>query len=243
MLSDCKLCGKQKKLIKAHIIPGSFYKYSKDNSDYLMLISDNDYPKKSRIGVYDNNILCKECDGNIIGIFDNYAKNLLFDQNYTIMKYSNIKYFKIENFEYDKLMMFFLSMVWRASISKHDFFASVNLGPQYESTIKEIIRTGDLNTNIFSCLLLKYHGHLANFFEAPSRERYNGVNYYRFKFVDYLLIIKVDQRPVLKNFKSLIIQPNRPIYIRYTEFTKSTSFKRLINFAKNNQYFKKLENQ
>ena len=34
----------------------------------------------------------------------------------------------VDNFEYSKLKLFFISMVWRASVSSHKYFNRISLG-------------------------------------------------------------------------------------------------------------------
>jgi hypothetical protein len=77
----CKGCGKNKKLIKAHIIPKSFYMNLRGDANHLNIISGNVKERqiRSNIGDYDTNILCKDCD-TIMEKYDDYGNKLLLDQ-------------------------------------------------------------------------------------------------------------------------------------------------------------------
>lgn len=77
----CQYCGEDKKLIKAHIIPESFFKPLRaDNGDvpYLMTDLQGEFPKKSPIGVYDKTILCRDCEDQFAQ-WDEYGFKTLVD--------------------------------------------------------------------------------------------------------------------------------------------------------------------
>ena len=69
----CKWCNEDKKLIKAHIYPRYFYE------GFGYLIGKNERPVRCRQGIYDPGILCENCDRNVLGVFDQYAKDILMD--------------------------------------------------------------------------------------------------------------------------------------------------------------------
>src|ERR1700694_5389785 len=77
-MSICKLCRKDKRLIRAHIIPESLYASLRSDSKVPRIYSNEEgiHPKRVRTGIYDSEILCAECD-NTIGVWDNYAQELL----------------------------------------------------------------------------------------------------------------------------------------------------------------------
>lgn len=59
----CKGCGSDKKLIKAHIIPESFFAGLKTPGNHLLMVSDTlKYPKRAPLGPYDKEILCHDCE-------------------------------------------------------------------------------------------------------------------------------------------------------------------------------------
>lgn len=113
------------------------------------IINKKERPNKRFTGEFESDILCVSCDNIILGTLDSYAINLFFKGfNDDIVKIHNVKnlngydYSVIENIDYKKLKLFLLSILWRASISKRDFFRDVNLGP-YENIIREMILLND----------------------------------------------------------------------------------------------------
>ena len=115
-IMKCKFCGKNIKLIKAHIIPEGFFRLLRfgDKPPELHSNKEGVYPKKSPIGVYDKGILCSECD-NAIGIWDNYAQDLLlnsFSESCALFQGDVKLGYKIDKYDYEKLKLFFLSVLW-----------------------------------------------------------------------------------------------------------------------------------
>ncbi len=69
--ASCKLCGKNEKLCKAHIIPKALM------GNKLTMFSMNNFPtNSSSTGSYDDGILCSLCDG-ALGELDNELKKFL----------------------------------------------------------------------------------------------------------------------------------------------------------------------
>ena len=75
---QCKFCGNDSKLIKAHIIPAGFFHRLKQGQEALEMITNKagEYTKKSPVGVYDRTIVCNKCEA-IWQEWDNYAQRLL----------------------------------------------------------------------------------------------------------------------------------------------------------------------
>ncbi len=229
IIGKCNLCGTVKKLCKAHIIPKSFYYGLRKNNEipYLYSVGLSIHPKRIRVGIYDNNILCLECD-HTIGKFDCYAAELLLQPSYNIIDYKDEKFIKIDTFNYIQLKIFLLSVVWRASITSIDIFSSIYLG-EYESIIKAIIAESKLlYDEYFSCILIKYDSELANNIPNPEMRNFNGINYCRLRMAQYLFIIKIDKRPFDVEFIKYIMKPEKPLMIVYKSFKNSSDYKNLI---------------
>ena len=76
----CQLCLQEKKLIKSHIIPDFLYRRAGmfDNNFVQTNTVDNiEAGRPARrvpSGEYEFDILCADCDGRIIGGYENYAR-------------------------------------------------------------------------------------------------------------------------------------------------------------------------
>jgi hypothetical protein len=134
----CKLCGKDEKLIKSHIIPESLWPHRKHGGKQKVYSSlSKHYPKRSQKGIYDTAILCENCE-KLFSPWDDYAQTLLLsdiEKNY-IIENGKIVCFEIKDYDYHKLKLFFISLLWRASVSTHEFFQGVKAN-KFENQLKK----------------------------------------------------------------------------------------------------------
>ena len=211
----CKFCGSESALIKAHIIPAGFFRRIQQGKETLELITNRagEYTKKSPVGVYDQTIVCKECEA-IWQEWDNYAQQLLAEEplNGLARYHGNQKIcYVVDNFEYRKLKLFFISMVWRASVSSHKFFSRISLG-QFEDIAKQhIVNSDPGDSEDFSVVVSKFNHPLAKGTWDPYMYENSGVNYIRFYLASYMADIKVDHKPTPTQLSKLAITQNRPL--------------------------------
>lgn len=82
--------------------------------------------------------------------------------------------------DYEKLKLFFLSVLWRAGVSKQQLFNKVQLGP-YEEKLKQVVLSKEVGgVENFSVALSKFDAP-ANVTGIlnPDRTKYEDVNHYR----------------------------------------------------------------
>jgi hypothetical protein len=232
----CKLCRKDEKLIKAHIIPESLWPHRKHGGKQIVYSSlPKNYSKRSPKGIYDNTILCGNCE-RIFSPWDDYAQSLILqnikNKNYIIE--DGIKVcLVIEDFDYSKLKLFFISLIWRASVSSHEFFREVKAN-NFENQLKKMIIESDPgNEDSFSVSLARWSDHdiesgIGRGILSPWRRRFSGINFYNFYFAfGFLATIKVDRRPVPHQLRHSILNPNTPLYVYILQFSKSKEIKHI----------------
>ncbi len=237
----CKFCGNQKaKLIKAHIVPACFYREIKKDSGPLLIAQGGEHNKKSPTGVYDKNILCATCDGKI-GKWDNIAIQFFTDTSKWLKKDAKGEtYYEIWAYDYKALKLFFISLIWKASVSKNTMYKYVNLGP-FEQKALNHLRTEDPGSiHDFSVILYKFSSTIdPNFMYNsngqikamlnPVADRKDGFNYYRFYLNEFILLIKVDKRPLKKPFLNLALEENKPLFIMEIDFDASLEKKWMLS--------------
>ena len=225
----CKLCEREKKLINAHIIPKQLYKpigeASGGESPWVYGVGTDKKSQQSQSGIYDPDILCRECDGDLIGPWDNYGQILLRSspspENYIVDDAGKPAGYKIDTFDYHQLKLFFMSILWRAAITSDSFFARVQLG-YWEDKLKKMILAQDPGSeNDFSVVLSKYEGDCSEIMPSPTKHKLDGVNYYRFRIPKYVFLIKVDKRNFPPKFAPFILSPNQPLLIGVMEYMDS----------------------
>lgn len=124
-----------------------------ENHRFLKFNPKDHFEKDDRIyklpkGEYESGILCKECDNNIIGKLETYGNLAIYGKGIQNSRAPTIETFRTQsgtlfarasNLDYNQFKLFHLSILWRASISKRDFFKEVNLGPHEEIIGKMIL--------------------------------------------------------------------------------------------------------
>lgn len=201
----CKFCGQEKKLIKAHIIPKKFYlglKYDR----YLCINSKVGKYFVQQQGGYDSNILCADCDNHILGKFDKEGYRILFG-DFSKYKYVQphplYKIYQIDNtnFDYAKLRKFFISILWRASISKLEEWSNINLGG-YEKKAYEILKDKREYDQLFKILIYKNNNSEdLNQEVLIAKEKTKTYKKYLIQMAGYRIEIIVDSSRLTKQYK------------------------------------------
>lgn len=198
----CRGCGEERILIKAHIIPKSFYMDLRAGASHLKVIPSalSEFVKRSNIGDYDSEILCEACD-QYLGRFDEYGKAVLIDKTHefvSIAKYGAVAGWIISGCDSSRLNKFLLSVLWRASISSRPFFKRVKLG-SYEEIIRSYLWGEQTWINNIGCVISKFNvSKVAQNAEKtifdPDKFKYRGINYYRLYLGGFVVWVRVDQR-------------------------------------------------
>lgn len=115
-------------------------------------------------GDYESNILCANCDNQIIGQLESYASTIFYGGKLPVkvknfVKPDGLEFSQVSGINYDKFKLFLLSLLWRASISRRDFFKNVNLGPYEEKIRKMIYENNPGFANAYPCIITSYRKH------------------------------------------------------------------------------------
>ena len=140
MKGICHLCNEEKLLVESHIIPEGFYKNIYDDKHRAWYASKFRNTKKIMQKGYREYLLCKNCDGEIIGKYDKYAIEVIRDKKH-IKETDYINALKWDGLDYELFKLFHLSVLWRAHISTETTRA-VNLNTEETNEIKKYILSG-----------------------------------------------------------------------------------------------------
>jgi hypothetical protein len=106
-------------------------------------------PRKVPSGEYEINLLCADCDGRIIGGYENYAQKASFGDVSKInpnakeaIGVDGSKALQFKGLDYKNYKLFLLSILWRMSISQRPMFSEVDLGDHNE-VLRQMIYTGN----------------------------------------------------------------------------------------------------
>jgi len=240
-MMQCRLCGEQRKLVNAHIVPEAFARVLRIDGETPVLISDtlNTFPKKCPIGVYDEGILCDRCEPQFSRV-DDYGIQVLLKQFRDLFVVVNeaekTVAFRASGVDQEMLLRFFIATLWRASVSTHPFYRRVNLGP-YEgfarqAIIKPSLPISDVFAVVLSCWLTsEQHSSLTTGLMDPFRENWDGVNAYRMYFGEVVAYIKVDKRPFGSPLKEYMLLSGEQVTVIARNFDESKDFQSMIRTA------------
>lgn len=144
------MCNEVKPLIEAHIIPKAMFKsirVAPGKPLYIIQDRDGARPIPSPQGEYDTGILCESCEKRF-NIYDTYGIRFIKDLDRVglpvIVKGRRVG-LVVPTYDCKMLKLFFLSVLWRASISTRPFFRNINLGT-YENELHDMIDQGNPGT-------------------------------------------------------------------------------------------------
>ena len=232
----CRLCGKITRLIKAHILPKGFYspiwdygELGQPQIERVPIVVSLSEPRKKPIqtqsGIWDRQILCAACDGNSFGPLDQYATHFLIE-NPSWTPYAQDEHGEpilqiVESYDYRKLKLFYMSLLWRSAVTSHTFFKEVRLGP-WELRLRKALLAGDPGPQeFFSVVPFCYTGEFGKIMQNPIRQRIGGVNYVRF-------VIKVDQRPGAQQLACMTLDPGRELRVVTKAFTDTQEHRKVL---------------
>jgi len=178
----CKLCLKESDLCNSHIIPEFLYKSVYDEKNRMLMISDNSetsnipYQKGLR-----ERLLCKNCESKL-SKYEKYAKESMYGG--IVIKVRKVNFGLEIIVDYKSFKIFQMSILWRASISSHDFFANVSLGYPHEERMRKMIYEENPGRQYeYGCLVItsfKYIEKIQKFITMPEKFHYMGHWAYRF---------------------------------------------------------------
>ena len=221
-MKRCRFCGKEKPaLIKAHIIPRSFFKLVRGDAKYSteLRASENAVTREAlQAGYSDDDILCEECESKFTPydthgfavftkVFEN--QNIYRDPNEFECAYL------LPDVDFRLLKLFVLSVLWRASVSRLRFYRNVDLGQRHEDKIKSLIASGTIEGTDdyqFVCSHQKDHPYPKVILE-PWKRRIEDINYAQFYLPDVQILVKVDKRPLPDFLRKIMVTSKPPHYI------------------------------
>jgi hypothetical protein len=205
--------------IKAHLIPQAFVKEVRgDGKGYALTTGDVSSFQPSQNGRYDDAILCAPCD-NILGKDEKYAFETL-----TAIRRSAThivdRAFMVDGVEGDRLLRFAAGTVWKFTLTK-PHYGRIDIGP-YRTALQALLYGSAADGGAVDAFLMKLHsGDDESYLNrAPSPQRYEGVNFVRFSVGGFIVLLKLDRRPVTKLPIAAWIRENTSILIPAIAFNE-----------------------
>jgi hypothetical protein len=237
------MCGEEKSLIKAHIIPRAFFKAGQLGDGTPILVDDEAQYKfqRSPNGVYDQSILCGSCERSFQDCDDYGIKVLLTDfENFFRPIPGGFEAIHSDAAVVDKtlLLRFLIAVIWRASISTQTFYREVNLGP-YENVALEFLKLSQTAAPIaFDAVLACWetthlNSYAVSVLTGPTRTRLNQSTSYRVSFGKITAFVKASGTSFMAPFAPLSVASSPILRIMNRDFGESVEFDAIRTVAIN----------
>ena len=209
----CKLCLNDADLCKSHIIPEFCFYPFYDPSHRFIEVTDVKKGKvrKGQKGYWEK-LLCQSCEAHI-SRFERHARRLFVDPlpslhpgTRTVRKHVRLRY--------NLLKLFFLSVLWRSSVSTNSFYKFVSLGPHEETMRKMLLNDDPGSPDLYSVLPYALHFErvwLRDFMVEPTWTKFEARRCYRFVMAGFVIFIFVSSHPLHGELLRHVLSPNRTV--------------------------------
>lgn len=247
-MPSCKLCGLDRKLIRAHVLPRFCFADALKEEGYVIEVTNatDRYNRKLPVGIYDRELVCEPCE-RLFSPWDSYGKFFLFDRDFSGEKRADCQRGSaliISEYDYTKLKLFFLATLWRAAASSQAFFAATDLGPHLGS-LGHLVRNRDPgDSQQFPVLLSRFDGPSDRYPDLdpkhaclnPQRAKFLDVNCVKLYVADFIAWIKVDSRPFREPYSSFCLAPSTPLNLFLRDFGRSKELRAMWQITQQSKH-------
>lgn len=211
--SVCRLCLEEAALCKSHIIPEFLFKPLYNEKHRFRELID---VRAGRLKIgqkgYTEPLLCAKCESYING-FERHVRRLFTDP-LPPGGATTPRLREFANLGYAPTKLFFLSVLWRASISTLPLFKHVDLGP-HEEKIRVMIKgrlPGKSTEYEVSLLTLMFEAdHFRDFIPEPTVTRANGCRVYRFVLAGFVVFFYVSSHHPPSSHPAISLSESAPV--------------------------------
>lgn len=242
----CRLCLQEKaKLAKSHIVPAAFWREGKagpiQEPPYLLSRQVGFFPRRAPVGVYDQTILCPECE-KLFQEVDDYGIQVLL-QDFSslfmpVMEGGVLRGFESRQVDQMKLLRFFVSVAWRASVSTQPFFRKVDLGDHLAEAAKSVLQPGvDVDRKHFSCMLTvrRAEGRIKDVAESlisPVPKLLHGATCFELPFGRAVAVMRVGQPAFAALIEQSSLASSQKLHVLATDFASSDDMRTMVDVVK-----------
>jgi hypothetical protein len=168
-------------------------------------------------GLYDDELFCKACEDKFM-IYDAYAFKLLNEQGSRrkILRDEQGRVLGVyyETYDYNKLKLFFMSVLLRAGLSNVFFFKHVKVGT-YLGLLKEALDAGQAPAPNDFAVFLAYYDEIKKgpVVFPPAQQKVGKIRFYHFHIGYVIFYIKVDRRDPPQELQPIILQPSNRLFL------------------------------
>lgn len=226
----CRLCQQIKPLCHSHALPNSAFRLIFRNAagKAIVAVDDHSTPLHYSSDSWDTHLLCRQCEQILNDRYDSYG--IVIFRGKVGKSTRMADGVRFQGIERQRLKMFFLSVLWRISISPHECYFNIDLPSEWEDMLCGALKAGkNVPSSFFHVGVYKLndttgakgftHEHLRSLVVAPFARQYPEFKSVCFLFFGFLIEIFLPAIP--KEFRGRIglLNGTSPIFMApYQDF-------------------------
>lgn len=220
----CRLCEDQRKLCLSHALPNSAFRLAlREGSGKAITITDDEAtPVQFSSDTWDIDLLCSACEDTLNKAYDSYGIGVL-KGNIGAVRHGQYGV-TFSGVDRQRLRMFYLSVLWRVSVSHHDCYSNIELPYLWESELHRALQQGGkVRGSIFSVVLYRLRDSTPDGFEyenlcsliiAPFARKFkNGLTSICFVFFGFLVEIFLPKLPAKLINRPGVLAGQSPVFL------------------------------
>lgn len=208
----CRLCLSETLLVNSHIVPKFHYKPIKEEDGSYIVVSSNLDEKESKGQKGETErLFCNDCDNRRLQKNEDHLAEVMFHKQLPGIDSPDLV--EIQGYDYKKLKLALLSILWRMSITTRPIYRYVDLGPKHNERLRQnLLKDEDLREDEYPILLSIpfWDGvFFPNILTTPYMFRANGNRVYECLISGLLFTFIVGAVPIEASFKVTMIRRDR----------------------------------
>jgi hypothetical protein len=219
-MSTCALCHNLRPLRNSHILPEFLYTPLYDSIHRFRKLSADPAadPQHLQKGLRER-LLCQKCETTLSRV-ESYARKVLYGGvGISITKKGQYSY--ISGLDYTRLRIFLLSILWRAGVSRDEFFQNVSLGRHQERLRRMILNNDPGQPDQYGCIINAVTNKgkpISGFMVSPDWFPGDGQRIYRFVFGGFAWAFFVGNHRPSRDMCELFLTSSGTLPISFREF-------------------------
>lgn len=137
MLEDtCRLCLEHAPLCRSHALPNALFRpiFQRNEGKAIHLVDDEHTPNHYSSDSWSVELLCTACEKALNDAYDSYGISVVKGKAIGVYKSADaVTFLKLDR---RRLRAFFLSLLWRFSVSRHDSYLNVQLPKLFQEELR-----------------------------------------------------------------------------------------------------------
>jgi hypothetical protein len=218
----CALCQLPKILKKSHIVPEFMYQGMYDSKHRFLSISRDvsDRPRMHQKGFYEP-LLCGDCEEKF-SRYEGYAANVFYNNGAPSSTIEG-SFITLRSVDYKKLKLFFLSLLWRFSVTTLNELKGASIGKHSEK-LRMMLKSEDPGKELeypFLLTAVMWQGnHIGDFIAPPMCAKLDAHHIWSFVVAGIVMSFYVSSHPQTHIPKEAFLDLAGTLRIDRKEITK-----------------------